>query len=390
MPFTLFMMLGILLVTTASRSLLHPLRPELLDRWGFGLNALRNLEFYRLLTAPFEVYHPYMVITISASMLLAVGACEVVLGTRRTVLAAWGSILAGYVGTYLLLWPATTAGWPWAVRMTSHADVGASAMIFGALGALVPNLPRAYRQRAFWAVWIYLVGMLVLEFKVWDINHLLAYPVGLLIGGSRMRGRGETWLPSVPTIRLGRRERPAVTAWLVGVMGFLTVLSSLTAPSYPLLRWAEESIPIELEHAGRHANLVLGFALLLLARGLSRRRRQAWSLAMIAVGSAVVMHLVKGIDWPEATLGLALLALLVLWRDEFTASSDPPSVRDGYLGLAVVVLLLPFYTLLGLHLFRIHPAEGITPFVILRETGWRLLFADATGVAAGNHHQAWF
>jgi phosphatidylglycerol lysyltransferase len=173
-------------------------------------------------------------------------------------------------------------------------------------------------------------------------------------------------------------------------MGFLTVLSSLAAPHYPLLRWAEESIPIELEHAGRHANLVLGFALLLVARGLSRRRRQAWSLAMIAVGSAIVLHLVKGIDWPEAVLGLALLALLVLWRGEFTAASDPPSVRDGYLGLAAVVLLLPFYTLLGLHLFRIHPAEGIAPFVVLRETGWRLLFADATGVAAGSHHQAWF
>ena len=389
-PFTLFMLAGILAVTGVTRTMMHPITPRLLGEWGFGLDDLRTGAFHTLFLVPFQVYRPYMVLSITLFVLLGVGTCEYVLGTWRTALVSWTTLLAGYTGTYLLLWPLADARVAWALRMTHGPDVGASAMMFGAMGAAVPFLTRRFSRAAFWTIWIYLVLFLAFDRRVWDVNHVFAYSAGLGWGWFFLRRRGERWPLSMPRLRIGGRERPVVAAWLVAGAGLVTVLSSVIAPRYPLVHWMADAVPLAVRHGSRHLTLVLGFALLILADGLSRGKRQAWMFTAAALSASAVLHLIKGPDWPESLLGAALLALLIAWRGSFAAPTDPPSLRQGYRALLLVMILLPLYSLVGFHLFRYHLAGGHTVYIALRESGARLLFSGLTTVEPVTRKGIWF
>jgi phosphatidylglycerol lysyltransferase len=389
-PFTLAMLVAILTVTAVTRTMMHPISHRLLDEWGFGLTDLRTGAFHTLFLAPFQVYRPYMVLSITTFVLLWVGTCEYVLGTWRAMLVSWTSLVAGYAGTYLLLWPLADARVAWALRMTHGPDVGASAMMFGAMGGAVPFLTRRFRRVAFWTVWAYLLIFLAFDRKVWDVNHMIAYSTGLLWGWFFLRRRGERWPMSMPRLRIGIRERPMVAAWLVVVVGLVSVLSSVIAPRYPLVHWMADAVPVAVRHGSRHLTLVLGFALLILGEGLSRGKRQAWMFTVAALSASVVLHAIKGPDWPESLLGAALLALLIAWRGSFDAPTDPPSLRQGYRALVLVVILLPLYSMVGFHLFRYHLAGGLTALVALRETGARFLFSGLATVEPVTRKGTWF
>jgi hypothetical protein len=94
-PFTLAMVAAILAVTAATGTMMRPISPALLNRWGFDLETLREGRLDHLPLTAFQVYRPYMVVTITTSLLFFVGACEYVLGTRRTFIAFWVGTNAG-------------------------------------------------------------------------------------------------------------------------------------------------------------------------------------------------------------------------------------------------------------------------------------------------------
>jgi hypothetical protein len=90
----------------------------------------------------------------------------------------------------------------------------------------------------------------------------------------------------------------------------------------------------------RTLTLAFGLGLLWLARGLARRKRRAWQLAVALVVATAVTHLVKGLDFEEATVSLAVVAGLWAARRQFVAPGDPESVRpllQVALALAVIV-----------------------------------------------------
>ena len=104
----------------------------------------------------------------------------------------------------------------------------------------------------------------------------------------------------------------------------------------------------EVPSAARTLTFAFGLGLLWLGRGLARRKRRAWQLAVVLVVATAVAHLVKGLDVEEATISLVVLAALLHARREFVAPGDPESVRPLLqiaLALLVVVpvALLHFY-----------------------------------------------
>ena len=390
-PFTIAMAAGILAVTAVTDTMTRPATATQLARWGFNLGDLRSGRLWQLLVlTPFQAYQPHMILPILGSLLFFVGAAEYVLGTRRTLVAFWTTHVIGYVGAYLLLWPLSAAGWGWAVSAAHDTDVGSSAASFGALAALIAFLPPAGRRAAFAAAATYLLSFLVLDRRVWDVEHLIAFASGLGIGAVMVRRRGEPWPSLLVWPRFSRRQRPTAVAWAVGVMGIINVLSALLSPRHRGLTWLEENLPIALVHGGRQLVLVLGFALLVLALGLAHGRRQAWRLTVAALCASAVLHLTKGADLPEALLALGLLLLLLAWRGEFVARSDPPSVRQGLLLLFALVLVVPLYGLAGFYVLRSHFQESYSALPALRETGARLLFTSTGEFSAGSRRATWF
>ena len=143
---------------------------------------------------------------------------------------------------------------------------------------------------------------------------------------------------------------PRVAALLCFATGLLDLWSALTHPDHGRIMRLTEYVPGALTRAGAALTLVTGVLLVLLARGLRRRKQRAWRVAVGLLVLSVVFHLVKGLDVEEAVVALALLAALVVTRAQFYALGDP---RTRWRGLGAFLLLLLTSLTLGMALIGV-------------------------------------
>ena len=126
---------------------------------------------------------------------------------------------------------------------------------------------------------------------------------------------------------LRRIEAPKLAAAAAAFIGLVGVVSTLTPETASRSHLIDALLPPGWTTAARTLTLALGFALLWVARGLARRKRRAWVLAVAFVVASAVVHLVKGLDLGAVAAALVVLLLLVRTRREFVAPGDPASVR---------------------------------------------------------------
>jgi lysyl-tRNA synthetase class 2 len=146
-------------------------------------------------------------------------------------------------------------------------------------------------------------------------------------------------------------RRPATTtllAWLAAGAGLLSIVSALTPEMADRVKLVEGVLPPGVPAAARTLVLALGLGAIWLARGLARRKRRAWELAVVVVSASAVAHLVKGLDVEEASVHLALLIALFRARRQFVAPGDPATVRPLVqvalaLGGSITLLLAGLY-----------------------------------------------
>ena len=125
----------------------------------------------------------------------------------------------------------------------------------------------------------------------------------------------------------GRLTTPRWLARLVALLGAVSVVSALVPAWRGRLELVTEVVPAVAPAAADAGAAAVGLLLMALARGLRRGKRRAWWLTTVLAATAVVLHLVKGLDVEEAVLSAAVLALLVLGRGHFVAAPDPRSGR---------------------------------------------------------------
>ena len=171
------------------------------------------------------------------------------------------------------------------------------------------------------------------------------------------------------------KKRLPLEAWGVRFASLMTVLMgiiNLTSAVQPALmsRLAliEPFLPLEARHGGRITSALAGFGLLLLAGNLWRRKRSAWALTVLLLVVSILTHLIKGLDFEEASLGLGLLVLLLFLRHSFHASSDRPSLRQGLVVLAVAFGFTLIYGLLGFYFLDRHFTVHFGLLDALRQT----------------------
>ena len=202
-------------------------------------------------------------------------------------------------------------------------------------------------------------GMMALTFTSLGIPGAVAATVALAFRGLTF------WLPmllgffAVQRMRtFGENRRILTEAWgvrfaavLVALMGVVNVLSAVTPSLADRMKLLEQFSPLEVRHGGHLTAALAGFALLVLARNLWRRKHVAWLLTLGVLGISAVSHMVKGLDYEETLLAIGLMVMLWLIRAHFHARSDRPSTEQG---LRVLVVAL-FFTL----------AYGVTGFFLL-------------------------
>jgi lysyl-tRNA synthetase, class II len=152
-------------------------------------------------------------------------------------------------------------------------------------------------------------------------------------------------LPPVPS------RGPSVAGLLgalTAVAGFLTLMALLPGIHSGLGLVGQSLLPLTGDVASTLASVVIGVGLLLVAHGLSRRKRAAWTIAVVLFAGATLVHILKGPHPVAAVYTAAMLAVLLWGRREFTARSDPPSLLAAFWFVPGYLLLVAVYGLIAL------------------------------------------
>jgi len=139
---------------------------------------------------------------------------------------------------------------------------------------------------------------------------------------------------------LRKISSPTLVAWATAAVGVIGVVSALT----PEIAWrfhiVRSILPQGWPSAARTITLALALGLLFLARGLARRKRRAWQLAVVLAIASSITHLAKGLDFEEAAAALVIFVVLLKTRRQFVAPGDPAAMRpllQVVIALAVLV-----------------------------------------------------
>jgi phosphatidylglycerol lysyltransferase len=160
-------------------------------------------------------------------------------------------------------------------------------------------------------------------------------------------------------------------ALLTAAMGVVNVISAVL-PSMRdrlrLLRLLGEYSPFSIRAGGHLVSALAGFALLLLSVSLWRRKQLGWVLTLSILSVSIPVHLLKGLDYEEATFAALLAGLLIYLRPHFHARSDPPSVRQGLLSLLAALAFTLIYGVIGFYLLDRHFKVSFGFWSALRQT----------------------
>ncbi|HLO32117.1 MAG TPA: phosphatidylglycerol lysyltransferase domain-containing protein [Anaerolineales bacterium] len=157
-------------------------------------------------------------------------------------------------------------------------------------------------------------------------------------------------------------------ALLTAVMGVIDLLSAVTPSVMSRLRLLAEYSPFTVSRGGHLVSALAGFALLLLSINLWRRKQMGWLLTLAILIVSIPVHLLKGLDYEEATFAAVLAGLLVYLRPHFHARSDPPSIQQGLQTLLAALVFTLVYGVLGFYLLDRHFKVHFGFWAALRQT----------------------
>ena len=159
-----------------------------------------------------------------------------------------------------------------------------------------------------------------------------------------------------------------LVAVLTAAMGGINVLSAVTPSMKDRLRLLEQYSPFSISTGGHLTSALAGFALLLLSVSLWRRKQLGWILTLAILLLSIPTHLLKGLDYEEATLAALLAALLFYLRPYFHARSDTPSIRQGLQILFAAFVFTIVYGVLGFYILDRHFKVSFGLWLAIRQT----------------------
>ena len=215
-------------------------------------------------------------------------------------------------------------------------------------------------------------SVLLLLFRTVPADHLLgallAYriiyyfvPFGLALG---LLGWHEIWVHRGPMVRLGRLVRswasavtPQASAIAVFGAGAVLLFSGATPGIVNRMDWLRSFVPLPILELSHLLGSAVGVGLLILANGLYRRLDAAWWLTIWLLCAGVLLSLLKGFDYEEATILGAVVVVLVSARTRFRRRASLIEQRFSGPWIVAVLLVLGFAVGLVLFAFRHVPYE---------------------------------
>jgi phosphatidylglycerol lysyltransferase len=169
-------------------------------------------------------------------------------------------------------------------------------------------------------------------------------------------GAHELWVhrgPVVRLLRLGRTFLVAFTPQAIAVAAFLAGAVLLFSGATPglgnRLDLLRDFVPLPVLELSHLLGSAVGVGLLVIAHGLYRRLDAAWWLTIWLLCAGVLLSLLKGFDYEEATVLAVVIVVLVLARGRFRRRAS--LIDQQYSGPWIVALSLVLITVAWLVMF---------------------------------------
>jgi phosphatidylglycerol lysyltransferase len=214
---------------------------------------------------------------------------------------------------------------------------GVSSHVPGGLGVfetviLLALVPRGHSPSLVGALLVYRLVYYVLPLAV----------ATLLLVGYEIRQRS-TRLAAAGAVagRWVSEMVPQVLALAIFAAGAVLLFSGAGRRHAHRLDLVRDVLPLSVLEVSHFLASLAGLGLILLASGLQRRLDAAYHLAVALLTAGAVLALLKGLDYEESLLLLAMLGILVPCRREFTRRASVVGERFtvGW-GVAVAVVLI--------------------------------------------------
>jgi hypothetical protein len=210
-PFTIVSVIGLSARAIRTNTATADASNRVLQHVGFAPQDLVLFGWRRLISSAMFT-HGRLEFWVAITMIvLACGAAELIVGTRRAAATFWGVHLVTLLAESLLIaLPLSLAGVRAGKDLSDVRDVGPSAGYVAALGLVCAMLPGRWPRISAIAV---LTILLVLTFTPAGgddqtarlsagIAHLIAFPLGYATASLWRK----TWVPRTPLIERGSRE----------------------------------------------------------------------------------------------------------------------------------------------------------------------------------------
>jgi len=170
----------------------------------------------------------------------------------------------------------------------------------------------------------------------------------------------EFWLPLLISAasflykkqNLVLRILPALLTLILGIVNIISVLTPGLAERLAILR---DFIPENVRYFSNFSVIISGVILIILSAFLMRGLRNSWIATITIVALSVIGHMIKAIDYEEASFALFVLFLLIYTRENYFVKSDKKLFHNTKWYFAGFFLFVFTYGIIGFYLLsKIH------------------------------------
>ena len=138
------------------------------------------------------------------------------------------------------------------------------------------------------------------------------------------------------------------------LVGLFDILANVSRKFRTPVHKLNNVIPVFLNGSALATAIFTGMILMILARGLSRRKRRAWVLALAILAVNLATEIFRTNHHPvQILLSILSIAALVVFRNSFYAKSDPSTRLQPLIGFGIALLVFFIASLLLLK-YRSH------------------------------------
>jgi hypothetical protein len=304
---------------------------------------LEHGHWFHLFLATFQIFDPYFALSMLATVLALVGACEYRLGTVRTVAVYALAQITGVMAMIVIAKQFASTGSRWGAMLVSGHNLGASAGAVGAMGAWLMAFPRPLRTWSIALCAAFLLAAFGGDVHPWDVEHLAAFMLGLGMGAWFDRGRRPRGGVHKFNIRPGTRaDRLTALAWSGAIVGLFCVLAPLAlVDGMPTAEWLARMTASGLDIM-RWVLLTVGGVLLATAPCVGRGDKRAHGVYFAALAITCVALWQPGAPGVEHLLSVLTIVGLQMWRSDFDHRRAVAGARAGAMLLVCTIAFVLF------------------------------------------------